>query len=484
MIPLSFAQRRLWFIDKFQGASATYNVPFVLRLTGDLDTDALRAAVRDVVARHESLRTLIVEDADGVPGQHVLPASAAEACPETPLVDVEPTALDEAVRDAGSYTFDLSAEIPVRTTLFRHAPDQYVLLLLVHHIASDGESMAPLARDLAAAYTARHEGTEPGWPELPVQYTDYTLWQRELLGDENDPDSVLSEQVRYWREELAGVPQPLRLPTDRPRPPAASHRGGVVRFPIDPELLAAVEELARDREVTVPMVMQAALGVLLHHLGGGDDIAIGSTIAGRTDDELAELVGFFVNTWVLRADLSATPTFDQVLTQVQRKALAAYDSQDAPFERLVELLNPERSTAYHPLFQTMFTWENEAWLDLELPGVTGRLEAVSTPTAKFDLEFNYFKDPDRPGMLCYLEYATDLFDHATAEAIGARYLRLLDAVVTEPGRPVALADLLDAGERERVLVELAGGVAVRPEVSVAGLVERWAVSSPGAVAET
>ncbi|MGV9855536.1 condensation domain-containing protein, partial [Streptomyces sp. NPDC003442] len=480
MIPLSYAQRRLWFIDKFEGASATYNVPFVLRLSGDLDPAALAAAVCDVVARHESLRTLIVENADGVPAQHVVPADAAR--PEMPLVEVAPDALEEELRDAGSYAFDLATEIPVRATLFRQAPREHALLLLIHHIAADGESMAPLARDLAAAYTARHSGGEPAWPELPVQYTDYTLWQRELLGDEDDPDSVLAEQVRYWREELAGVPQPLRLPTDRPRPPAAGHRGSVVGFPIEPGLLAAVEDLARDREVTMPMVMQAALVVLLHHLGGGDDIALGSTIAGRTDDELADLVGFFVNTWVLRTDLTGTPTFAQVLDQVQRKALAAYDNQDAPFERLVEILNPERSTAYHPLFQTMFTWENEAWIDLELPGVSARLQALSTPTAKFDLEFNYFKDPARPGMLCYLEYATDLFDHATAVAIGNRYTRLLGALVADPGQPVALADVLEPGERERMLMALNGGVVERPEVSAVGLFERWAGLVPDAVA--
>ncbi|MFD9631131.1 condensation domain-containing protein, partial [Streptomyces violascens] len=450
MIPLSFAQRRLWFIEQFEGPSATYNVPFLVRLTGPLDVAAMQSAVRDVVVRHESLRTLIVANAEGVPSQQVVPVD--ELVIEVPLVEVAPDALDHAVDLAGQYTIDLATEIPVRATLFRAGEQEHVLVLLIHHIASDGESVVPLARDLDLAYTARLGGEAPEYPELPVQYIDYTLWQREVLGDEDDPDSVLNAQVQYWRDELTGTPQPLRLPTDRPRPPAASHRGDIVEFPIEPELLAAVEEFALDRDVSVPMVMQAALAVLLQHLGAGEDIPIGNTIAGRTDDELQDLIGFFVNTWVLRTDLSGNPTFDELIGQVQNKALAAYDKQDAPFERLVEELNPERSTAYHSLFQVMFTWENERWIDLDLPGgLRARLEAQATSSAKFDLEFNYFADPTKPGMLVYIEYATDLFDHETVEAIAARYIRVVQQLVADPGKPVRQADVLEPAERELVL---------------------------------
>ncbi|WP_241266360.1 condensation domain-containing protein, partial [Streptomyces boncukensis] len=230
----------------------------------------------------------------------------------------------------------------------------------------------------------------------------------------------------------------------------------MVDFPIGPELLAGVERIARERDVTVPMVLQAALVVALQHLGAGDDIALGSTIAGRTDDDLADLVGFFVNTWVLRADLSGSPSFTRLLGQVQDKALAAYDNQDAPFERLVEALNPERSTAYHPLFQTMFTWDDDAWIDLDIPGLTGRLEVLSTPTAKFDLEFNYFSDPGGAGLRCYLEYATDLFDRKTAEDITDRYVRVIRELVADPEKPVGLVDVLGEGERELVLGEFGG----------------------------
>ncbi|MGA4839088.1 amino acid adenylation domain-containing protein [Streptomyces sp. G45] len=480
MIPLSFAQRRLWFINRFQGPSATYNLPFLLRMSGDLDTAALHAAVRDVVERHESLRTLIVEDADGVPGQEVLGVEAAAV--DMPVIEVAPEDLEAAIAKEAEYVLDLATEIPLRATLLRSGAREHVLVLLIHHIASDGESMAPLARDVAAAYTARLKGRAPDWEELPVQYVDYTLWQRELLGDESDPESVLASQVDYWRGELTGVPQPIQLPADRPRPPRPSHQGEGTSHEVDRALVARIEHLARDRDVTVPMVMQAALMVTLQHLGAGDDIALGSTIAGRTDDDLTDLVGFFVNTWVLRGDLSGAPTFEQLLAQVQNKALTAYDNQDAPFERLVEILNPERSTAYHPLFQVMFTWETEVGTALDLPGLTTRMEMLATTTAKFDLEFNYFHDPAKQSMLVYLEYATDLFERATAEAILARYMRVVRQLVDDPARPVALVDVLEADERDLVLTRFNETAAPTPELTVPGLVEAQAARTPDALA--
>ncbi|MEV0321981.1 amino acid adenylation domain-containing protein [Streptomyces sp. NPDC050658] len=481
MIPLSFAQRRLWFIDKFEGPSATYNVPFLVRLTGEPDTAALTAAVRDVVGRHESLRTLIVEDADGVAAQQVVPADELRL--DVPLVDVAPEDLDAAVRAAAAHTFTLAAEIPVRATLFRAGPREHRLLLLVHHIAADGESIEPLARDLGTAYTARLRGQAPDWTELPVQYIDYTMWQRELLGDEKDPESVLATQLDYWREALAGVPQPLRLPTDRPRPPAASHRGDVVDRAVDAELLGRVEELARRAGVSTPMVFQAALAVLLQQLGAGDDIAIGSTIAGRRDADLTDLVGFFVNTWVLRTDLSGTPSFEQVLDQVQHKALTAYDNQDAPFERLVEALNPERSSAYHPLFQVMFTWSTRARLEFDLPGgVHAHVAPLWTSMAKFDLEFSFFDEPGEPGLAIYLEYATELFDRGTAEALVERLVRLVGQLVDVPSRAVALSDVLEAGERDLVLRAFNATDADTPDESIVGLIGRQTAATPDATA--
>ncbi|MFF8919566.1 condensation domain-containing protein, partial [Streptomyces sp. NPDC015032] len=443
-MPLSYAQRRLWFINRFEGASATYNVALGVRLTGTLDVAAMGQAVRDVVARHESLRTLIVDDAAGVPFQQVVPADAALL--DVPVIAVDPGEIDSAAADAAAHLFDLATEIPVRAQVLRCGVEDHVLVLVIHHIASDGESMGPLARDLATAYTARTEGQAPAWPDLPVQYADYTVWQQELLGEEADPSRVLSAQTTYWRDELTGVPQPLQLPTDRPRPPAASHRGDTVGVTFDAEVLAGVEELARERGATVSMVMQSALSVLLHQLGGGDDITIGSPIAGRTDEALSDLVGFFVNTWVLRADLSGNPSFEEVLERVRAKALVAYDNQDAPFERLVEVLNPERSTAYQPFFQVMFAWQT-FWPDLDLPGLDATFELISNGTAKFDLFFNLAGVPGQ-GVQGEIEYATDLFDRATVERIAARLDRLLRQLVADPGRRVGAVELLEPAELE------------------------------------
>ncbi|MGW2704955.1 condensation domain-containing protein [Streptomyces sp. NPDC001340] len=249
--------------------------------------------------------------------------------------------------------FDLSADVPLRGSLVQSGDEEFLLVLVIHHIAGDGASLAPLARDVSVAYRARVAGREPEWTELPVQYADYTLWQREELGDLADPESLLSVQAAYWREELAGVSKPLPLPLDRPRPEAASHRGGSVEIGLSTETRTRIEAMARAHGATVSMVFQAALTVLLHRMGSGDDVTVGSPVAGRTDEALSDLVRFFVNSWVLWVRLSAESSFERVLEQVRQKALAAYENQDVPFERLLELLRPERSAAHHPLFQVV-----------------------------------------------------------------------------------------------------------------------------------
>ncbi|WP_246114156.1 non-ribosomal peptide synthetase, partial [Streptomyces montanus] len=482
-VPLSFAQRRLWFVDRFEGPSATYNHSFVLRLTGTLDATALRAALRDVVARHESLRTLVVEDADGHPYQQVLPVS--EVVLDTPLTEVTPQTVDEELARVIGRPFDLAKEIPTRTALLRLDAGEHLLPLVIHHIAVDGESIAPLARDLGTAYAARLDGAAPDWPELPVQYADYTLWQRELLGDESDPESLLAAQAAYWRRELSGAPQPLQLPADRPRPPAPSHRGDAVEFGLAPHVAAEVDRLARAHGATAAMVLQSALAVLLGRLGGGDDITMGSPIANRTDAELADLVGFFVNTWVLRADLSGNPSFEEVLGRVRDKALSAYDNQEAPFERLVELLNPERSTAYHPLFQVMFAWQNITREDFEMRGLRVSWEPSFTQTAKFDLFFNMGDIPGQ-GVIGYLEYATDLFDRDTVENLATRFAQVVEQLVTAPERRIGVVDVLLPGEHEH-LAALSGPDRrapdrQAPDVTVPGLFERQAAAAPEALA--
>ncbi|WP_329619105.1 amino acid adenylation domain-containing protein [Streptomyces sp. NBC_01255] len=481
MIPLSFAQRRLWFVDRIEGPSAIYTVPFLIRLTGKVDTAALTAAVRDVVARHESLRTLIVENAEGVPAQQIVPADEVRL--DIGLVDIAPDELDEAVREASAVTITPFEEIPVRAVLFRTGAQEHHLLLLIHHMACDGESIAPLVRDLSAAYTAQVDGRAPDWPELAVQYADYTLWQRDLLGDENDPDSLLATQLDYWRGALAGLSQQTRLPMDRPRRPKPSRRGDVVEGTVDEELLARAEAAAKRTGSSVPMVFQTALAVLLHQLGAGEDIALGSTVAGRQDPDLADLVGFFANTWVLRTDLSDRPTFDQLLAQVRHKALTAYDNQDAPFERVVEALNPERSSAYHPLFQVMFTWSTGARLEFGLPGgVQANIAPLWTSMAKFDLEFSFFNEPGTPGLSIYLEYATDHFDRATAQGFVDRLVRLAGDLLDAPSRAVALADVLTESEREWARRTFEGTAADTPDLTAAGLIERQVAATPDATA--
>ncbi|KAA0920546.1 non-ribosomal peptide synthetase, partial [Streptomyces apricus] len=481
-LPLSFAQRRLWFIDKFEGPSTTYNIPLNLKLTGALDTAALAAALGDVVARHESLRTVFAEDTEGVPFQQIVPPH--EALLEVPLVEVPAGALEAAIDATARHTFALDREIPIRARILRTGDHEHVLSLVIHHIAGDGESMAPLIREVSAAYAARRRGQVPHLPDLPVQYADYALWQRELLGEDDDPASVLAQQRAYWRQELADIPQPLHLPSDRPRPPRASHRGGMTEFTVDPGLFAAVEELARTRDVTVSMVMQSVLAVLLHQLGAGDDIPIGAPIAGRTDDALDDLIGFFVNTWVLRAELAGNPTFDDLIAQVKEKALGAYGNQDAPFERLVELLNPDRSTAYHPLFQVMFAWQNFTQADFDLPGLRVDFVPVVTGTAKFDLFFNLTEVTTPAGREAQglIEYATDLFDHSSADVLATRFLRVLRALVADPTAPVGLADALDPAERHLVLHDHNQTSLPVPATTLPALFERQVHRQPDAVA--
>src|SRR5262245_37041322 len=381
-VPLSYAQRRLWFLERLEGGRAGYTIPLAVRLCGDLDVLALEAALGDVVDRHESLRTVFPER-DGVPRQEILVGSAGGV--RLARRAVREGELSSALTQAAQAPFDLSCDAPLRAHLFALGASEHVLLLVLHHIAADGWSLAPLARDLSISYSARCAGQSPTLLPLPVQYADYTLWQRSVLGDENDAGSALGRALCYWRSRLEGIPEQIGLPFDRPRPAVSSYRGGRVEFAVCARLHAGLVGLARSEGASVFMVLQAAVSALLTRLGAGEDIALGSPIAGRTDSALDDLVGFFVNTLVLRTDTSGNPSFRALIGRVRSSNLAAYSHQELPFERLVEVLQPARSLSHHPLFQVMLAFENNAPARLELAGLSASVEPVDVGSAKFDL---------------------------------------------------------------------------------------------------
>ncbi|WP_420907351.1 amino acid adenylation domain-containing protein [Streptomyces scabichelini] len=478
-LPLSFAQQRLWVLYQVEGPSPTYNIPLAWRLTGPLDTGALQLAVDDLVARHEPLRTVFPEEGGRA---HQLILDPRQAGIEVEITRTDEEELPGRLAEAASYGFELDREPPLRVRLFRIADDEHVLLLLLHHIAGDEWSDLPLTRDLAEAYEARAAGRTPERAPLPVQYADYSLWQRAMLGDEKDPDSLASRQLGFWQQTLAGIPEELALPTDRPRPLEAGYRGGAVDLALDPGLEAGLRELARSSDVSMFMVVQAAVAALLTRLGAGTDIPLGSPIAGRTDEALEDLVGFFLNTLVLRTDTAGDPTFRQLLGRVRETDLAAFDHQDVPFERVVEVLKPARSLSRHPLFQVMVVYLVAGGGEASLAGLRSRREQVGQTTAKFDLSFDFVERADGEGVDGVLEYSTDLFDHTTAEAFAERLLRLLREVVAAPDTPITRIDVLGAAERERILTEWNARPALAPPTTVPALFERQAALSPDAPA--
>ena len=484
MIPLSFSQQRLWFLHRLDGPSATYNIPLAMRLAGRVDDAALRQALCDVVARHESLRT-VFPDTDDVPQQLILAPEAAQ--PVLHVQDVSEETLPQHLAKAAGHGFELASEIPFRAWLFHLAADQHVLLLLCHHIASDGWSAAPLARDLRAAYAARLQDKAPAWAALPVQYADYTLWQRELLGDERDPDSSSARQLAYWQRALAGLPEQLQLPTDRPRPAASSYRGEFLLLKIGTVVHQKLVALARESQTSLFMVLQAALATLFTRMGAGTDIALGSAIAGRTDEALNDLVGFFVNTLVLRTDTSGNPSFRELLARVRETNLSAYEHQDLPFERLVEVLNPVRSMARHPLFQVSLVFQNNARTTFALQGLEVSGQPIGLRTAKFDLSFTLWEQPDETtgkaqGIGGRVEFATDLFDRTTVEQLIARLERVLEAVATDPSQPIGQIGILQPEEREQILLGWNDTAHPVPEATLPALFEQQVARTPDATA--
>ena len=497
VVPLSFAQSRLWFLHQLEGPSASYNVPLVVRLRGRLDAAALGVALADVVGRHESLRTLFWA-VDGVPQQRIV--AAGEADFGWGVIDASrwsATQLGDGVGVVARYAFDLATEIPVRARLFTVADGEHVLVLTVHHIAADGWSLTPLLRDLSTAYGARCAGRAPGWAPLAVQYVDYTLWQRAHLGELEDPASAIAAQLAYWERALAGLPERLVLPTDRPYPPVADHRGASVAVNWPAELQQRVARVARENNATSFMVMQAALAVLLAKLSASSDVAVGFPIAGRRDPALDELVGFFVNTLVLRTTVAGDPTFHDLLAQVRERSLAAYEHQDVPFEVLVERRNPTRSLTHHPLVQAVFAWQN-------VPGQgnnpaaglgLGDLQVTPTPvgtqTARMDLVFSlaerWTEAGEAAGISGAVEFRTDVFDADRIEALIERWQQVLVAMTADPTRRLSSVDLLDAHEHARLDGWGNRAVLTRPgttPVSIPVLFAAQVARTPEAVAIT
>ncbi|MET4093900.1 amino acid adenylation domain-containing protein [Arthrobacter sp. UYCu712] len=438
-IPLSFAQRRLWFLNRFDPGSGAYNIPVVLELKGPLDVAALHRAINQVAGRHESLRTLFPL-VDGEPVQHIL--ADGERPVELLAVQCPAAALAGALAAETRRGFDVTGELPLRAVLFQQAPDRHVLAITLHHIAADGWSLAPLARDLSAAYNRQlaGDGTPPA--PLPVQYADYTLWQRGELGSEDDPASAISRQLEFWNRELRGAPEELRLPFDFVRgAKSAAEPASSVPLDISPKAVARLNALAREHNASLFMVLQAALAALLTKTGAGEDIPLGTPVAGRTDTQLNELVGFFVNTLVLRTNTSGNPTAAELVESVRYTNLHAYANQDAPFERVVEQLNPARSEHRHPLFQVMLTLQNTGSAGLSMDGLTATADLSQEPGgAKFDLLLDLAEedaDSQAAGggsaIRGSLAYNPALFSRATAAQLVAGYLAVVEQFAADPG---------------------------------------------------
>ena len=482
--PLSYGQRRLWFLNRMDPTAVDYNLPMAVRIRGRLHVPALRGALADVVARHESLRTVFPEH-DGVPYQHVL-RSAVLDCP---LLDAR-TGSDTEVRGLlaahARDGFDLQHETPLRARLVRINDTEHVLLLVLHHIAGDGWSTAPLARDLSTAYAARVRDAAPLSPELTVQYVDFALWQREVLGDPDDPESPAARSLQAWQQRLAGAPQELNLPYDRRRGTSDSRPSGTVPVQIRPELHQRINTLARATSASPFMVLQAALAALYQRIGAGEDIVLGTPVAGRTDPALDDMVGFFVNTLALRTDTSGNPTFTGLLARVRDADLDAFDDQEVPFEQIVERVQPTRSPNRHPLFQTMLALQNNQSPTLELPGLGVVPEQpIGTGTAKFDLSFSLAEQEcpagGAAGIEGTLEYDGALFDAATAHSLVDHYVRLLDSASRVPDTPLGRLRLLDDDEHAALTTRQAPAPAAPPH-TIVDLFVAQAHRTPEAVA--
>jgi amino acid adenylation domain-containing protein len=476
--PQSYAQERLWFLHQLDSGSAVYNVPLGFRLIGHLNAAALTLSLNEIVRRHEALRTTFLCVA-GTPVQRV--ASSLELA--VPLVDLchlrngeQEAEAQRRVTEEAHQAFDLTQGPLLRVRLLRLSDEEHWLLLTMHHIITDGWSLGVLYRELGALYAAITSGQPSPLPELPVQYADFALWQREWLqGD------VLKAQQDYWLRQLDGAPELLELPTDRLRPPVRSNRGDRQRFSLPASLTVALQAVGREEKVTLFMLLLAAFQTLLHRYTGAADLLVGSPIANRNRVEIGGLIGFFVNTLALRTDLSGDPPFRQLLQRVKEATLGAYTHQDLPFEKLVDELQPGRDPSHTPLFQVMFVLQNAPAQPLTLPGLTlSRLE-IPHQTAKFDLTLSLTERTE--GLTGSLEYSTDLFDDDTIGRMLGHFEMLLEGIATDPGRRLSELPLLTPAERRQLLVDWNDTRTDYPgDACIHELFETQAAQTPDAVA--
>ncbi|TDR34920.1 amino acid adenylation domain-containing protein, partial [Tahibacter aquaticus] len=478
-LALSFAQQRLWFIDRLEGGSAQYNMPMALRLQGHLDRTALQQALDALVARHEVFRTLYAE-VDGAAVQ-LIQAAASVTVRYDDLRELATAArearLQQLTAQEAGRAFDLSRDPLLRCALVQMDEADHALLFTMHHIVSDGWSLGVLVREFAALYGARVRGETAVLPALPVQYADYAAWQRERLQGAN-----LQGHLEYWRRQLANLPVVHSLPLDKPRPPQQRFSTGWrVHQVADAATLPGLHALARRQGASLFMVLQAAFAVLLSRWSGESDIVMGTAIAGRLHPDVEPLIGLFVNTLVLRTDLSGDPDFETVLAQAKTTALAAYEHQEVPFEMLVEDLKPARSLAHASLFQVVFVLQNNEQLALELPGLSLARES-GAPSARFDLELQATETAD--GLQLWWIYADSLFEAATIERLGSAFELLLQGIVAAPQQPVRRLALLGSAEREILSLCNDNARAYEQDTPIHVLIERQAQLRPDAVALT
>ncbi|KAA0084465.1 non-ribosomal peptide synthetase [Mycolicibacterium sp. P9-64] len=471
-IPASPAQERLLVLERIGETGVAYNYPLAFTVRGALNLAALGRAVTDVIAKHETLRTVFAEH-DGLLFQEILPVGTTAP---THVVDCADADVDAKVTAAAEYQFDLSSEIPVRVTVFRTAADDHTVLLLMHHIATDEWSDTPFVDDLNDAYRLRVAGDGTALPALPVQYADYTLWQRELL------ERIGEQQRQFWRTTLADAPDELTLPTDRPRPTRASGNGGTLQVEIPPETAAALRVLAAERQVSMLMALHGAVAVLLHRLGAGDDIVVGTPVAGRDETALHDVVGFFVNTVVLRADVSGNPSFEELLARVRTADLAAFAHQELPFERLVEELNPPRVAGRNPLFNVFVGYHLRDGEDTEMFGLPTQWSEPLVTAAMFDLGFTLIDERADGRATIMAEFSSDLFDESSVRRLTERLATILRQVAGDSAVAIGAIDLLGPDELDDL-------IAVRNDTDhfvgfhdLAGSVTRQARRTPDATA--